>query len=551
LIDDFGKGEVQEWNWNPASRRSFFLVSTRDGKRTSLAKKLPPGFRHGKCDGLSPTGKYALCMDDLLRNFLSYELETGASHNLTQRLPIPLTEADYDEDARPPSRGINDVAWLSHDAALLISDRYDVWRLDPTGEQPPVNVTNGYGRRHHIKFELLHSSLKSGIDTGDELILAAFNEATKDSGFYSKVLGEKGDPRQLTMGPYTYTFTDVCCFRNGVGIGDKRTYLVRRESSTEAPNFFYTVDFKTYTPLTQVYPERTYNWLTSELVNFKTSDGRKLRGVLYKPENFDPGRKYAVIFNYYEKRSDELNRYHQPGAMEDQLNIPWFVSRGYLVFTPDIHYAIGHPGKSACDAVVSAARYLSGFPWVDPKRMGIQGFSFGGFETNYIVTHTNLFAAAMSSSGLSDTVSDYDAVSLRGYSTQYRYELNQMRIGSTLWQRPDLYIENSPIFRADKVTTPLLMMNNKEDVAVPFAQGVELFTALRRLGKKVWMLQYDGEGHGIGDERVRRQHTVRVTQFFDYYLKGAPPPKWMTEGIPARFKGIETGLDLDTSGQVP
>lgn len=328
--------------------------------------------------------------------------------------------------------------------------------------------------------------------------------------------------------------------------GGNGAYVVQRSSASESPNYFYTTDFKTFNSLSDVHPEKSYNWYTTELITWKTFDGSVDQGVLYKPEDFDPHKKYPLIINYYEKKSANLHKYWNPEPMGSELEIPWFVSHGYLVFTPDIHYKIGHTGASAYNAVVSGAKYLTGFPWVDSAHIGIQGHSFGGFETNYLVAHTHMFAAAMASSGFADIVSGYGALGYgAGSFWSWYLEHSQFRLGATPWQRPDLYLENSPILRADHVTTPLLMMNNKGDTIVPFAQGVEWFSALRRLGKRVWMLQYDGERHSIIDQKAARQHTVRVTQFFDHYLTGAPAPKWMTEGVPARLKGLETGLNLD------
>jgi dipeptidyl aminopeptidase/acylaminoacyl peptidase len=194
--------------------------------------------------------------------------------------------------------------------------------------------------------------------------------------------------------------------------------------------------------------------------------------------------------------------------------------------------------------------YLSKKTWVDAQRMGLQGHSFGGYETNYIVTRTRLFAAACAASGVSDLVSWYGAVPRAGHA-EYSTERAQDRMGGTLWRLPDLYIKNSPIFRADKVTTPLLLMNDKEDRQVPFAQGVEFFTALRRLGKRVWMLQYDEGGHSVGRGKDAIDFSTRMAQFFDHYLKGAPAPYWMTRGIPARLRGIDDGLELEGKKVTP
>jgi dipeptidyl aminopeptidase/acylaminoacyl peptidase len=329
---------------------------------------------------------------------------------------------------------------------------------------------------------------------------------------------------------------------------DANVYLVKRGSVSEEDNWYTTSDFKLFNPISFVCPEKKFNWLTSELHTWISFKGRVLQGVLYKPENFDSERKYPVILHYYDKMSLNLNKYLLPRPMADELNIPWFVSKGYLVFTPDIFYEKGIPGQGIYDAVVSAAEYLKHFSWIDSTKMGIQGHSWGGYETNYIVTHTSLFAAAMASSGNSNLISYFGNLNTNtGKSLQVLVENGPFRIFTTPWDDPELYLKNSPVLYANKVTTPLLMMNNKEDAIIPFEQGLEFFTALRRLKKKVWMLQYDGEGHSIlqQSKETLREHTIRVTQFFDHFLKETPAPKWIIEGIPAQEKGKIDGLNVE------
>jgi len=188
--------------------------------------------------------------------------------------------------------------------------------------------------------------------------------------------------------------------------------------------------------------------------------------------------------------------------------------------------------------------------------MGIAGGSWGGYETNYLVTHSDLFAAAYSACGVTDYFSYYgtEEKDRSGASYTAFAETGQNRLGVTPWERPDLYIKNSPIFTADRVTTPLLIVHDANDYRVPFGQSVELFKALRRLGKRAWLLQY-GKGHEgavpiFGTSGIE-DLDIRFKQFFDHYLKGAPAPRWMTRGVPARMKGVDSGLELDTEIETP
>jgi dipeptidyl aminopeptidase/acylaminoacyl peptidase len=235
-----------------------------------------------------------------------------------------------------------------------------------------------------------------------------------------------------------------------------------------------------------------------------------------------------------------------PEPVRASINIPYFVSNGYIVFDPNIYYKNGEPGESAYNSVVSAAKYLSKFKWVDSTKMAIQGHSWGGYQVAYLVTRTNMFAAAESGAPVANMTSAYGGIRWGpGINRQFQYERSQSRIGATLWQRPDLYIKNSPLFHADKIHTPLLILDNDQDDAVPWYQGIEFYTALRRLNKKVWMVTYNGEPHGIIERRNRKDWSIRLAQYFDYYLKGAPPARWIVEGVPATLKGIDWGTSTE------
>ncbi len=291
-------------------------------------------------------------------------------------------------------------------------------------------------------------------------------------------------------------------------------WLVCRQSPDNSPNIFLTSDFKNYKRLTNLQPQKDWNWLTKELITCKQLDGSSSLGILYKPENFNPLHKYPIIFAYYEELSNKMYEFPQPAFSTNTINIPWFVSHGYLVFTPDIRYTIGKTGESAHNSIVSAAQYFSKLPWVDASKMGLAGHSFGGYETNYVVTHSNLFAAALSAAGPIELISDYGGLNgLGNSSTQSRYESGHLRIGRTLWERPDLLHHKLPLFNLAQVTTPILIMHNKADPLVPWSQSVEFFTGLRRLGKKAWMLQYDEGAHGLLLDKNAVDYTIRMTQF--------------------------------------
>ncbi|MET0299691.1 MAG: prolyl oligopeptidase family serine peptidase, partial [Flavitalea sp.] len=377
---------------------------------------------------------------------------------------------------------------------------------------------------------------KRFFEPEETLLLSAFNRNSKDDGYYLKKLGAGGDPALLSMGAYTFSAP--------VKAKEAEVYIVSRMTPQQSPDIYSATDLKNFTRLSEInQQQKDYNWFTAELVKWKMLDGKMSEGLVFKPENFDPKKKYPVIFYFYEQDADGLNNYRAPAPSASTINIPYFVSNGYIVMDPNIHYKTGEPGESAYNSVVSAAKFMSKFPWVDSTKMAIQGQSWGGYQVAYLVTRTNMFAAAGAGAPVANMTSAYGGIRWgTGLNRQFQYERTQTRIGSTLWQRPDLYIRNSPLFRVDKIKTPLLIMHNDADGAVPWYQGIEMFTAMRRLGKKAWLLQYNGEDHNLVERRNRKDLSVRLGQFFDYYLKGAAPAKWISEGVPAVVKGVDYGL---------
>jgi dipeptidyl aminopeptidase/acylaminoacyl peptidase len=534
---------LPETNWNVSTRPAYYLKSLKDGSEQLIRDNV---VYHDEGAGMSPAGKWMIYFDFQQKSYFSYEIATGIIRNITK-----ACNANWlDEENDRPEPSLCWVpwrdTWLADDEAVLIYDNYDIWQIDPAGVKLPINLTNFYGAKHHIKFEVLYpGEVLSNVSDKKKIILTAFNKLNKDRGFFKTSINVQRDPELCTMGPFIFSdWLEGFPYGEPVKAKNADVYMVMRINAEEAPNYFITNDFKNFKQLSNIQPQKEYNWFTTELVHWKTFDGKISAGILYKPEDFDSTKQYPVLFNYYEQRSKELNLFLRPKVSYDNINIPWFVSRGYLVFVPDIHYKVGEPGQSAYNAIVSAAEYLSKKPWVDAKRMGIQGHSFGGYETDYIITHSKLFAAACSASGTSDLISFYGSADRTSYPTQWA-EKAQGRMLYSPWQVQLQYITNSPVFKADNVRTPFLMMNNKNDRNVPFGQGVEFFTALRRLGKRAWLLQYDDGSHSL-DPRSNSatDYTIRMTQFFDHYLKDSACPRWMMYGIPAREKGIDNGYEL-------
>jgi dienelactone hydrolase len=565
-----------EW-WPHLPPPTYWLVSLEDGKRTPLRKasKYPIW-----AFSFSPSGKWLVYWDSEKAAYISLNTKSGKSCTITKTIPPVSRENDYVDGFyySTYSQPIDDLAgWCPNDESVLIYDRYDIWKVDPSCSRPPYNITNGYGSKHQIKLRFVYKKREVEPPTifteNESTLITGFNIINKHNGFFLKTLNEKGDPRVLIMGPYIYFLVESqkaqpYTFWDGMppikaGEGPNQYWIIQRSSDKEYPNYFLTTNFKLFRPLTNFQPQRNYNWLSAELLTWKQFDGSESQGVLYKPENFDPQKKYPVIFNYYEMLSHRLYGFPLPNLTSANINIPWFVSRGYLVFTPDIHFSIASKkegktvGEAAYNSIESAAMHLVRLSYVDKKRMAIQGHSFGGGITNSLITKSKLFAAACSAAGtVSNEISAYlGLVRPCGTApTEYRLlhaETGHDRIGATLWQRPDLYIRASPVFKANQVTTPLLIMHNQGDNACDWGQSAEFYMALRRLGKKVWMLQYENESHTLEEQKNALDFTLRLTQFFDYYLKGAAPPKWMTDELPSNLRGTTLSYELDNNSKNP
>lgn len=539
LLLTLRKGEQGEQYWNRKAIGTVFLMDTRTGHRTELPISQPT---------FSPKANYVIGYSSEQigdGDLYLYETATGTTRNITADMPIPQQDNEFQMLLTQKSRSLEIAGWTANETLLFIYDQYDIWLIDPTGIRPPRNLTNG--RKEQWKYRLGEKQIPKDFATrsNSSLILLGFNKTTKQNGFYRLSLGENKGLEPLFVGDYRFQEFRGSGFGYLIKAQDANIYVVKRESATESPNIFTTTDLKSFTQLSKIQPEKSVNWLTAELINFNTLDGIRSQAILYKPENFDSSKKYPMIVQCYEKKSDQLNWYRRPVSSNGgDLDIPWFVSRGYLVLLPDIQYKIGNVGSSALNTVEGAVNVMLKHPYIDQNYIGIQGHSFGGYETNYIATHSNMFAAAVSSSGISNLISDFGNVWPGENSRQEYWEMRGGRIGTTPWENPDLYVKNSPIFNISNVTTPILMVQNRNDKNVHFGEGLQFFTGLRRAGKRCWMLEYDNGGHGVrGDDY--KDYLIRMTQFFDHYLTGARAPKWMTRGIPANMKGIDSGLELD------
>jgi predicted peptidase len=546
--------------WNTVD--STFLISIHTGKKVLVSA----------CNFISeikfsPKGDHIVYYDECQGNYFNYNVQTYKISNLSSILPKKLFSYALDLDGQISidyGVPVGIAGWSANNKYCYAYSNYDIYRFSLNSEEEPVCITNNFGVKNGIKLRFL-SGESEIFEDNESLILVGYHNTDKRNGFFQ--LNKNKDPKCLLFSNHCYdmsgkrmlTYNDHSFGNIGgmtpVKAKKSNTWIIQRQSATEAPNYFMTTDFKTLNPISNIAPQKDFLWLNSRLITFDQPDGKKSQGILYTPENLDTSKKYPVIIHYYEQLSHRLNQFPTVDMAHANINEAWFVNHGYLVFTPDLQRSFKSDDLLECyNSIMGATNAIKKIIFVDSSKIGIQGHSVAGGITNFMVTHSNAFAAALEGSGTSDLVSS--GLQLAGPTLNEGSRLPAIEaMYGNIWDKSNQkkILENSPILHADKVVTPLLIFHNRYDDALPFAQGVEMFIALRRLNKPVWMLQYDGPvgmGHRVEDE-AGKDYTIRMTQFFDYYLKDLPPPKWMTIGIPARLKQVESGLELDTSGRIP
>lgn len=498
-----------------------YLIDPLTGARTLVARQL---------DGqpqLSPGANYITWFEK--GQWVAYAVASGRKIVLTDKLPVKFQDEEFDSPDVPPPYGLG--GWTDGDRRVLVYDRFDVWEVDPAGVAPARNLTDGEGRRAGLTFRVLDLDRDDPfLDTKTPLLLRAVDTLTKASGFWRDRLGLDGKPEKIVMAD-----------RNFAGLQkarDAEQYLLTQSTFREFPDLWTGRDIASTTKISNANPQDAdYPRGSVELVSWFNGDGIPLRGLLYKPENFDASKQYPMIVYFYEKLTDGLHNYQAPSG-RNTVNPLVYNSLGYVVFMPDIVYTDGQPGPSAAKAIIPGVQALVQKGFIDPKRIGITGQSWGGYQSAYLITVTNMFAAAVPNATVVNMTSAYGGIRWQsGLARTFQYEHTQSRIGGSLWQYPERYVENSPLFRLDRVTTPVLFMANDNDGAVPWYQGIEFYVAMRRLQKEAYMVVYNGDEHNPTKRANQKDIDRKMQEFFAVKLQGAEPPSWMVRGIPFLEKG--------------
>lgn len=516
--------------WDISGKRDYYRINLQTGATQLIKNGVANAIR------LSRKGDLFVYFQSKDANYYAVDLEENTTECITCAEKNRTWTAD--KNGMPmDDEPLGNLGWNKAGTHLFLKEKNDFFVYD-FSKNTLINLTNNEGVKHNIEFDAARFQTDSNYVELDEIYLLGIEKSTKSAHFYTF----KEDKMQK-QGVWDAKITSVKKAK------DNTSMIIRKMNVHDYPEVFLSDNSSNdWKQISVTNPQQVnYNWATVELISWKSYKGIDLQGLVYRPENFDSTKRYPLLVYFYEMYSDDLHNHYVPKPTASIIFPTEYASAGYVVFIPDIRYEPGHPAKSAYDCIMSGTdAVLKKFPQIDASRMGLQGQSWGGYQTAQLITMTNRYKAAMAGAPVSNMFSAYGGIRWgSGMSRQFQYEKTQSRIGKTIWEAPELYVENSPVFHLPKVTTPLLIMHNDKDGAVPWYQGIELFAGLRRLGKTAWLLNYNDDDHNLMKIPNRRDLSRRMRQFFDHYLQNQPAPRWMVEGIPAVKKDKETRYELD------
>jgi len=512
--------------WEGHDFRDFRATDLRTGESWKVIDSLYgyPRF--------SPSGNWAYWWNFQDTAWVGYDLNNRKMYQWTNNDNVSFSDENHDYPALPWHNGM--TGFSEDEKYIYINDRYDIWKISTTQTSAPERLTDG--RKMGLRHRRLSFYKNEEYVNDSSWLVYLFNENNKKSGYSWLNLSDNSFEK--------YHLDDFKYSRRPKKALNKELYLYSKQDYNTYPDLILAPNFtgKKAKQITEINPQQVdYHWGRMILLEWKVN-GEKRQGMVAVPKDFDPSKKYPLIVNFYEKSSDNLHNHRRPYLHRSTINYPLYTSNGYIIFNPDVNYAEGDPGLSATETVLSGVHHLLKQGFIDKSKMALQGHSWGGYQIAHILTKTNLFACAESGAPVVNMTSAYGGVRWgSGMSRMFQYEKTQSRLGATLWEDPEVYMRNSPLFNLDKVTTPVLILHNDQDGAVPWYQGIEYYMGLRRLGKKAWLLNYRGEPHWPLKLQNRKDFQTRMFQFFNHYLKGDPMPEWMEKGIPAHERGLKSG----------
>ncbi|MBD1583179.1 alpha/beta hydrolase family protein [Pseudoalteromonas sp. S16_S37] len=491
----------------------YYAVQVATGAKHFIVKESP--FQ----PSLSPTGTHAVYFED----------SQVWLKDLHEQKVAPLTAAvreaifaDDKHDYPQPQPGYGSAGWQQDGSIVYVYSKYDIWAFDVKTLQAK-RLTQG--RETHTQYRVVQlDDKKVGFNQDESLILEAHNLDNKQTHVATL---------SLANGTLTTNLADKARFDVVKKAKNADQIIFTKQTYHQFPDFWHSnLNFDKPQRVTDLNPQVShFAWgQKPELVQYKGYDGEDLQGVLIKPAGYKKGDKVPVVIYFYRYMSQRMYDFPKM-ELNHRPNFPMFTSNGYALFLPDIRFEIGHPGRSSTQTMINAAQKLIDIGVAHPDKIGLQGHSWAGYQSAFMVTQTDMFKAVVSGAPVSNMTSAYSGIRLKtGLARQFQYETGQSRIGKTLVEAPELYIENSPVFFADKVNTPILIMFGDEDGAVPWQEGIQYYLALRRYDKDAIFLQYEGEPHHLKQFPNQLDFSIRIMEYFDHYLKGVPAASWITQG---------------------
>lgn len=522
--------DIQKYEWDinldGQNYRDYYIVNLSTGEKTKLFDKFYlPSFSANPRP--SPDGTKLLYSLD--GHYYVYDIPTGKSRNITEALPVSFVDEEDDHNVVKPMFPALD--WSADSKLVFLRDGWDIWQVAADGSSDAVNLTQD-GREKQIRYQYRFQldPEEKGMDTQRPQYLRMYGEWTKQSGIARLDFNRRG----LQAGTKKLVWEDANVNRLSKA-KNADVYSFSKEKFNDPTDFFFaSADLNNSVQFTENAPDADkFMWSEGvQLVDYTSDKGVKLQGALFLPAGYEEGKKYPTMIYYYEKLSQTLHNWSNPGFGGTGWNPSMYTSQGYAVFIPDIVYEMDDPGMSAVWCVLPAIDAALKTGVIDENRMGLHGHSWGGYQTAFLITQTNRFSAAAAGAPLTNMISMYDLIYWNsGGGNMSIFEASQGRFTGGPWENWDAYERNSPVYHVKNVQTPLLMLHNDKDGAVDFTQGIEYYSALRRLKKPVIMMQYKGENHGLSKMENRKDYSVRMMEFFDHHLKGKPAPVWLSNGI--------------------
>jgi dipeptidyl aminopeptidase/acylaminoacyl peptidase len=494
-----------------------YIVDPRTGARRLALKQL----RQGPV-APSPDGAQLLFYRD--GHYHVLDAATLATRNITERAPVSFWDTEDDHNVDKPA--IAPIGWSRDSRAVVLFDNYDIWKLS-TVDAAPLNLTKT-GRTEGLRYanRIRIDPREQGIDLTQPLWFTTYGERSKQGGV-AKVDGRTGGVTRVLLADASFEPRRA---------RDAEVWITTRQSFVEYPDFWVLNGGALTQKLTNGGAQLgQIQWSSgTKLVDYVSEKNDSLQGVIFLPSGYEAGKKYPTVTYFYEKLSQTRHRFTHPNEVNGVSIHPGvFTSRGYAVFVPDIVYKLNDPGMSAVWCMVPAVKAAIATGIVDPDKVGIQGHSWGGYQTAFLVTQTNIFKAAIAGAPLTDMVSMYSSVYWNtGNANQPIFESSQGRFKGNFIENKDAYERNSPNRFADKVETPLIILHNDKDGAVDFNQGITYYNTLKQLNKEVILLEYPGENHGLVQRGNLKDYQTRMTEWFDVKLRGMPAPDWIKDGVP-------------------